>query len=89
MRSGNGRAVAVIDPAIPQVTLDDYARRGVRGLRLNLYSSTSGHSARPMDETFAALAAVAQQQPWHIEVIASLDVIGAMPICLRARRCRW
>ena len=72
---GNGRAVAVIDPTTPQATLNDYARRGVRGLRLNLYSSTSVHAARPMDETFAALAAVAQRQSWHIELIASLDVI--------------
>src|SRR5437016_5188261 len=36
---GNGRGVAVIDPvATSAATLADYDRRGVRGLRINLYS---------------------------------------------------
>ena len=36
---GNGRGVAVIDPnATPAETLADMHRRGVRGLRINLYS---------------------------------------------------
>src|SRR5207249_3257610 len=35
----DGRGVAVIDPAhTPAATLADFARRGVRGVRINLYS---------------------------------------------------
>ncbi len=74
--AGNARAVAVIDPAAPPATLEDYARRWVRGLRLNLYSSASRDYDRPLHETFAALAAVAQRMRWHIEVIAPLEVLA-------------
>src|SRR5438105_3324919 len=36
--AGNGRGVAVIDPAnTPADKLADYDRRGMRGVRLNLY----------------------------------------------------
>jgi predicted TIM-barrel fold metal-dependent hydrolase len=72
--AGEGRGVAVIDPATPPATLADYARRGVRGLRLNLYSSP-GRDARPLDQIFAELAAVAQRMRWHVEVIASIDIL--------------
>ena len=37
--AGNGRGVAVIDPGnTPDAALADMHRRGVRGLRINLYS---------------------------------------------------
>ena len=73
---GEGRGVAVVDPATPQATLDDYARRGVHGVRLNLYSSAGRADARPVDETFATLAALAQRMRWHVEVIAALDILA-------------
>jgi predicted TIM-barrel fold metal-dependent hydrolase len=73
----NGRGVAVIDPATTSpATLADCDRRGVRGLRLNLYSSASGDYARPPHETLAALTAVAETMRWHIEVIAPLATIA-------------
>jgi predicted TIM-barrel fold metal-dependent hydrolase len=73
---GQGRGVVVIDPATPSGALDDYARRGVRGLRLNLYSAASRDHARPPEEVFAELAAVAQLMRWHVEVIAPLPVLA-------------
>jgi predicted TIM-barrel fold metal-dependent hydrolase len=73
---GDGRGVAVIDPSTPPAALADYARRGVRGLRLNLYSTAAREGARPLNETFAALAAVARTFGWHVEVIASLDILA-------------
>jgi predicted TIM-barrel fold metal-dependent hydrolase len=73
---GRGRGVAVIDPRHTDGdTLTDYARRGVCGLRINLYS--------PLIETgslannFVTMAAVAQAMNWHIEVIAPLAMLAA------------
>src|SRR5215475_10471357 len=66
---GAGRGVAVIEgAATPLATLAEFARRGVRGLRLNLYSPVT--SAPPLEVAFAALAAPARDLGWHVEVIA-------------------
>jgi predicted TIM-barrel fold metal-dependent hydrolase len=73
---GDGRGVAVIDSTTSQAMLDDFARRGVRGIRLNLYSA-AGRTARPVEETFIALASAAQRMHWHVEVIAALDVLAS------------
>ena len=54
--------------------LGDYAARGVRGLRINLYSpgkAAPGQLARE----FRAMANVAGAMGWHVEVIAPIDVI--------------
>jgi predicted TIM-barrel fold metal-dependent hydrolase len=55
--------------------LADFARRGVRGLRLNLYSSAAGRAVTRLDGAFAALAEIAARMGWHVEVIAALDVL--------------
>ena len=73
---GDGRGVAVVDPSAPQAWLDDLAHRGVRGVRLNLYSPAGRADAKPMHETFTTLAAVARRMRWHVEVIAPLDVLA-------------
>lgn len=71
---GNGRGVAVIDPDnTPDTVLGDMHRRGVRGLRINLYSPLA--AGRRMDDSFAATAAVAKRMNWHIQVIAPLPVL--------------
>ena len=58
---GKGRGVAVVDPATTSsATLADFARRGVCGLRLNLYSAASRDYSVPLQASFAAVAAVAQ-----------------------------
>ena len=70
-----GRGVAVIDPdAVSAETLADFDRRGVRGLRINLYSPL-GSEPGPLDAGFAAMAKVANSQDWHVEVIAPLPVL--------------
>ena len=52
-----GRGVAVIEPErTPVRTLASYAREGVRGLRLNLYSPIRDKG--PLAERFMALAGV-------------------------------
>jgi predicted TIM-barrel fold metal-dependent hydrolase len=72
----DGRGVAVIDPpALPEPTLADFARRGVRGLRLNLYSTAAGRELRQIDSVFAPMADIAAGMGWHVEVIAGIDVL--------------
>jgi predicted TIM-barrel fold metal-dependent hydrolase len=71
-----GRGVAVIDPAATsKAMLEDYARRGVRGLRINLYSpgkAAPGQLARE----FRAMANVAGAMGWHVEVIAPIAILA-------------
>ncbi len=69
------RGVAVIDPeTVSAETLADFNRRGVRGLRINLYSPV-GTEPRPLDAGFAAMAKVAHSHDWHVELIAPLPVL--------------
>ena len=82
---GQGRGVAVIDPskALPD-TLDDYHQRGVRGLRLNLYSPIKAPGGDTLD---VGLRRDARPPPrmmgWHVQVIAPLPVLLAnLPMCL-------
>jgi len=72
---GNGRGVAVVDvDNAPQPLLDDLARRGIRGLRINLYSPLG--NSTPFDVAFAKTARVAKPMNWHVEVIVGIDTIA-------------
>jgi len=72
----SGRGVAVVDPAdAPAGMLANYAQRGVRGLRVNLYSQLG--EPKPFDLTFAAMARLALPLGWHVEVIASIAALVA------------
>jgi len=73
---GNGRGVAVIDPAAtPAETLAEYHRRGIRGLRINLYSPIRVLGDDSLDAAFAATANIARAMNWHVQVIAPLLVL--------------
>jgi predicted TIM-barrel fold metal-dependent hydrolase len=75
---GRGRGVAVIDPKVtPQETLAAMHRRGVRGLRINLYSPIKAPGGDTFEDSFAATAAAARTMDWHIQVIAPLPVLLA------------
>jgi predicted TIM-barrel fold metal-dependent hydrolase len=69
-----GRGVAVVDPSASDALLAGYARRGVRGLRLNLYSPLG--AGAPLDARFRATEAQARTHNWHVEVIAPLAVVA-------------
>jgi predicted TIM-barrel fold metal-dependent hydrolase len=73
---GDGRGVAVVDLSESKQTLDDFARRGVRGVRLNLYSTAARADEKSLADTFAALTATAERMHWHVEVIASLYILA-------------
>ena len=75
--AGQGRGVAVLDPAATLAAdMADLDRRGVRGLRINLYSGLSGSLGRSLDEAFAAVAALAGKQDWHVQVIAPIAMLA-------------
>jgi predicted TIM-barrel fold metal-dependent hydrolase len=89
---GHGRGVVVVDPnAIAPATLDDWSRRGVRGLRINLYSDFK--SADPervglQQQLGRGVEALADIAPpgWHIEVIAPMPVLAeAAPMLASSR----
>ena len=75
---GRGRGVAVIDPAATHPhELTAMARQGVRGLRINLYSSMSRAEDGLLERMFADMAAAARGQGWHVEVIAPIRMLAA------------
>ena len=51
-------------------------RRGIRGLRLNLYSTLAAQDPQALDAAFGPLASVAAHMGWHVEVLAHLDVLA-------------
>jgi predicted TIM-barrel fold metal-dependent hydrolase len=71
-----GRGVAVIDPVeTSKGMLADYASRGVRGLRINLYSPGKAGPGQLARE-FRAMANVAGAMGWHVEVIAPIAILA-------------
>ena len=69
-----GRGVAVVDAGhSDEAVLADWARRGVRGLRVNLYSALG--TPKPFDSEFAAMVRIAQPMNWHVEVIAPIRLL--------------
>ena len=72
--SGRGRGVVVVDPRTTSArTLSGMAGQGVRGLRLNLYSPL--REKAPLADRFTAIAHLARELGWHIEVIAPLKML--------------
>src|SRR5579871_3440582 len=73
---GDGRGVVVVDPlVIAPSTLDDWSRRGVRGLRVNLYSGGVHADQTELKRRFQTLADLVPPG-WHVEVIAPLRVLA-------------
>ena len=77
---GRGRGVAVIDPArTDAVALASMHEAGVRGLRINLYSTLAGKlpgsGAAALERAFGATAAVAARMGWHVEVLAAMAML--------------
>jgi predicted TIM-barrel fold metal-dependent hydrolase len=71
-----GRGVAVIDLAqTSEAMLEDYAARGVCGLRINLYSPGKAVPGR-LARDFAATAKIANTMGWHVEVIAPIATLA-------------
>ncbi len=71
-----GAGVAVLDP----LTTDEHAAvrlaaSGIRGLRINLYSTHGAVQPYSLAERFTALAGLAKRMRGHVQVIADLPVL--------------
>ena len=76
MLGGQGRGVAVVDPAVTgRPELDALAARGVRGLRLNLYSDTATSDGTVLRRRFDAATALAREKDLHVEIIAPIAML--------------
>lgn len=71
------RGVAVIDANTPDAALDDLARAGIRGIRLNLAQAGVTDPAVAV-QAFRTAAERVRTRNWHIQLNASLRVLEAM-----------
>jgi predicted TIM-barrel fold metal-dependent hydrolase len=73
-----GRGVAVVDAASTSSTvLGSYRRRGICGLRLNLYSSNVAGAPRQLQRSLAEILDVLPRPGWHVEIIARVGTLAA------------
>lgn len=75
----NLRGVAMIDPAGPLPDLDDWHRRGVRGLRMDLFREQAlGRSTAEMHRALEGLAQTAAGRGWSLDLYSPGTVIAAL-----------
>ena len=89
---GQGRGVAVIDPKATRRTRSTpFHRRGVRGLRVNLYSPIKAPGGDTLEVGLRCDGRSRRaQMGWHVQVIAPLPVLLAnVDACWPRRRCPW
>lgn len=73
------RAVAMIDPAAPLPDLDDWHRRGVRGLRMDLFRAQAlGRGVEAMFGELEALAGIARKRGWSLDLYAPGTAVDAL-----------
>lgn len=83
--AGRGRGVAVIESRkVPARDLIAMRERGVRGLRINLYSPLAANAS--LQARFGALETTARDMEWHVEVIAPLKLIAQESALLAAAK---
>ena len=73
----NARGVAVIDDRIPDATLDEMHRAGVRGIRINLATVGQNDPEIGRRRLTAAIERV-RTRGWHIQMFTQLAVISAL-----------
>jgi predicted TIM-barrel fold metal-dependent hydrolase len=71
------RGVAVIDAQTTETALDDMAKIGIRGIRLNLSTLGITEPAAALQE-FRAVANRAKGRGWHVQFNTSLKIIDAI-----------
>ena len=77
-----GRGIAVIGDAVPQATLEGFAKAGVRGIRLNVKTHGEDDPAA-LRRRFLAAAERIGPLGWHIQIFADLPAIAAIADVLR------
>jgi predicted TIM-barrel fold metal-dependent hydrolase len=81
-----GRGVAMVDAALTKASiLENYNQRGIRGLRLNLYSSPVADVNRKLERSLAEMLDILPRKGWHVEIIARGGTLAAAaPIIAKA-----
>ena len=77
------RAIGVIDASTTEAALDQMARGGVRGIRVNLTQAGVSDPAAALPGLRAAMAR-AQARGWHVVINTSLKIIDALQADLQA-----
>lgn len=73
---GDGRGVIVADPAaLTRAQLEEYARRGVCGVRVNFYSKFNPLAKSGVGDVLRQFGAILPRSGWHMEVIANLSTV--------------
>jgi predicted TIM-barrel fold metal-dependent hydrolase len=80
---GRGRAVAVIDAATPDGTLDAMHEAGVRGVRANLMNPRVSDE-RAARAVLAPLAARIRPRGWHLQIYADAALLAQVAPVLAA-----
>jgi predicted TIM-barrel fold metal-dependent hydrolase len=82
----SGRGVAVVDAASTKASvLERYSRRGVCGLRLNVYSIPVPDVNRKLERSLAEALNILPRDTWHVEIIARGGTLAAAaPIIAKA-----
>jgi len=73
---GRGSGVATAAAGISDEQLQAWRSRGVSGLRVNLYSPAAKNVGEGSDD-LEAVASIAEQHGFHVEIIAPLPVLAA------------
>ena len=72
----NGRGVAAVDRShATAALLQEYERRGVRGLRLNLYSKSLTFAPERVCDLLAEALEKVPSNRWHVEIIAPISLL--------------
>ena len=81
-----GRGVAVVDAASTKASiLKSYNQRGIRGLRLNFYSTPIADVNRKLERSLAETLDILPRDTWHVEIIARDGTLAAAaPIMAKA-----
>ena len=74
----SGRGVAVVDATSTcSSILESCHQRGIRGLRLNFYSTRVADVNRKLEQSLAETLNILPRDAWHIEIIARIGTIAA------------
>ena len=81
-----GRGVAVVEPLRTSANaLEDYGRRGICGLRLNLYSFALADVRSHLERSLGDALNILPRPGWHIEIIAGIQtLVATAPILANA-----
>lgn len=74
----SGRGVAVVDArSTSSSILESYGRRGIRGLRLNFYSSPVTDVKQKLERSLSETLDILPREHWHVEIIARGGTLSA------------